>query len=137
MLTLPFRTREPAISANRIELYRAKRPFRDETPTSPHRIDDMLYLFGTGEGVYICYFCVPPIYLISSDHEGFVLRILMYVRPTKNSKVIKMKRRFSASKIMKYVTNRISKTHSMRKTMMVAKLRNPTAARGGTIVAWN
>lgn len=61
----------------------------------------------------------------------------MYVRPMKNSKMIKMKRRFSAWKIMKYVIKRISKTHSMKKTMMVAKLRNPTAARCGTIVAWN
>ena len=101
MLPLLFRTRELAIVANRIELYRAKRPFRDENPIPPHRIDGMLCLFGTGEGVYSCYFCVPPIYLISSDNKGLVLRILMYVRPTKNNKVIKMKSRFSASKIMK------------------------------------
>lgn len=96
MLPLLFRTRELAIVANRRELYRAKHPSRDETPIPPHRSDDMLYLFGTDEDVYSCYFCVPPICLVSSDDKGFVLRILMYVRPTKNSKVIKMNRRFWA-----------------------------------------
>ena len=46
-----------------------------------------------------------------------------------------MKRLFWASKIMKCVTKITPNIHSMKKTMIVAKLRKPTAARAGTIVA--
>lgn len=59
----------------------------------------------------------------------------MNVSPMKNRRVIPTKRRLWASKITKCVTKRTSKTHSIKKTRIVAKLRNPTAARAGTIVA--
>ena len=50
--------------------------------------------------------------------------------------VIPTKRRFWASKIMKCVTKMTPNIHSMKKTMIVAKLRKPTAARAGRIVAF-